>query len=125
MGFCSNIFDILSLDHDTDERLRTGRADQDTAGPFHLLFHFVDRCLHFRKNGGEVDTLVGVTGNAGYAMVGGKKKAVRLIARAINSGTSFMVKQPVFRRAASASTGAAKAAIVSKAEKMCEDIINS
>ena len=80
---------------------------------------------HFRKNGSDVDTLVGVTGNAGYAMVGGKKKAVRMIARSINSGTSFMVKQPVFRRAASASTGAAKAAIVSKAEKMFEDIINS
>ena len=80
---------------------------------------------HFRKNGSDVDTLVGVTGNAGYAMVGGKKKAVRMIARSINSGTSFMVKQPVFRRAASASAGAAKAAIVSKAEKMFEDIINS
>ena len=80
---------------------------------------------HFRKNGGEVNTLVGVTGNAGYAMINGRKKAVRLIARAINSGTSFMVKQPIFRRAASASIGAAQAAIVSKAEKMFEDIINS
>jgi len=79
----------------------------------------------FHKNGGEVDTLVGVTGNAGYVMIGGRKKAVRMIARAINSGTSFMVKQPVFRRAASASKSAAQAAIVSKAEKMFEDIINS
>ena len=78
----------------------------------------------FRKNGSEVDTLIGVTGSAGYVMIGKKPKAVRLIARAINSGTSFMNKQPVFRRAASTSTGAAQAAIVNKAEEMFNEIIN-
>lgn len=79
----------------------------------------------FNKNGGEVDTLIGITGNAGYAMVGKKLKPVRMIARSINSGTSFMQKQPVFRRAASQSQGKAKAAIVSKADEMFNEIINS
>ena len=79
----------------------------------------------FRKEGGDVNTLIGVTGNAGYADVDGKRKPVRLIARAINSGTSFMKKQPVFRKAASMSKGAAQAAIVAKAEEMFNEIINS
>lgn len=78
----------------------------------------------FRKNGGEVDTIVGVTGAAGYAQVGGKQKAVREIARSINSGTSFMQKQPVFRKAVSASKSAAEGAIVAKAENMFNEIIN-
>lgn len=76
----------------------------------------------FRKNGSEVDTLIGITGSAGYVNIGGKPKAVRLIARSINSGTSFMVKQPVFRRAKSSSTGRAKAAMVAKAEEMLQDM---
>ena len=78
----------------------------------------------FNKNGSEVDTLIGITGSAGYVMIGKKPKAVRLIARSINSGTSFMDKQPVFRRAKSSSQSAAKAAIVDKAEKMFNEIIN-
>lgn len=77
----------------------------------------------FDKGGDEVNTLIGISGAAGYATVGGKPKAVRLIARAINSGTSFMHKQPVFRKAASGSQGAAKAAILAKAEQMFNEII--
>ena len=77
----------------------------------------------FRKNGSEVDTLIGITGSAGYANIGGKAKAVRLIARSINSGTSFMVKQPIFRRAKSSSAGKAKAAMVAKAEEMLQERI--
>ena len=76
----------------------------------------------FTKNGSEVNTLVGVSGAAGYADIGGKPKAVRLIARSINSGTSFMPKQPVFRKAKSASQKAAKAAIIRKAEEMLNEI---
>ena len=76
----------------------------------------------FRKDGGEVDTIIGITGRAGYADVGGKQKAVRLIARSINSGTSFMRKQPIFRRAKSSSTGPAKAAMVAKAEAMLQEM---
>lgn len=77
----------------------------------------------FIKTGEEVNTLVGFSGQAGYATVGGKQKAVRLIARAINSGTSFMHKQPVFRKAVTSSQGAAKAAIISKAEQMFNELI--
>lgn len=77
----------------------------------------------FHKDGDGVDTLIGISGQAGYATVGGKPKAVRLIARSINSGTSFMHKQPVFRRAKSKANGPAQAAIVSKAEQMFNEII--
>lgn len=77
----------------------------------------------FDKSGDGVNTVIGISGAAGYANVAGKPKAVRLIARSINSGTSFMEKQPVFRKAVSSSSGAAKAAIVSKAEEMFNEII--
>ena len=78
----------------------------------------------FNKNGSEVDTIIGISGSAGYANVAGKQKAVREIARSINSGTSFMERQPIFRKAKSSSQNAAKAAIVAKAEKMFDEIIN-
>ena len=78
---------------------------------------------HFDKSGDEVNTLIGISGSAGYADVAGRPKAVRLIARSINSGTSFMQKQPVYRKAASQSSGRAKDAIVSKAEQMFNEII--
>lgn len=60
----------------------------------------------FDKNGSEVNTAVGF-GNAGYADVAGKRKPIALIANAINSGTSFMNKQPFIRKAAR--SGGAKA----------------
>ena len=78
----------------------------------------------FDANGSEVNTLIGVSGAAGYANIGGKPKAVRLIARSINSGTSFMPKQPVFQKAKDTARGPAKAAIVKKAEDMLKEIIN-
>ena len=78
---------------------------------------------NFIQSGDDVNTIVGISGAAGYVNVAGKAKAVRLIARAINSGTSFMKKQPVFRKAASGSAGAAKARIVQKAEEMFNEII--
>lgn len=78
----------------------------------------------FNATGSEVNTLVGVTEAGGYAMIGGERKAVRLIARSINSGTSFMKKQPVFRKAKTAAEKTATAAIIRKAEQMYDDIIN-
>ena len=78
----------------------------------------------FRKNGSEVDTLIGISYDSGYTQISGKPKSVAVIARSINSGTSFMKKQPVFRRAKSQSQNAAKAAIVAKAEEMFDEIIN-
>ena len=54
----------------------------------------------FNKNGTEVDTSVGFR-NAGYAKLKGKTKPIPQIVNAINSGTSFMSKQPFVRKAAS------------------------
>ena len=53
----------------------------------------------FDKNGTEVDTSIGYR-NAGYADLKGKKKPIPQIVNAINSGTSFMNKQPFVRKAA-------------------------
>jgi len=79
----------------------------------------------FRKNGSEVDTLIGFTKGEGYVMLGKRKTAVRLIARSINSGTSYMGKQPVFRRAAKKAKGAAEQRMIAKAETMLNEIIGS
>lgn len=76
----------------------------------------------FRKNGSEVETSVGLSGHLGYANIAGKPVAVRKIAYAINSGTSFMTKQPVFRRAATQAKGAASAAIISKADQLIDEL---
>lgn len=76
----------------------------------------------FRGDGGaEVDTIVGVP--EGYTTVNGRKKATKLIARSINSGTSFMQRQPVFRKAQSSSKTAAQEAMVRKADEMIEELV--
>ena len=64
----------------------------------------------FRKNGVSVQTSVGMQ-NSGYAILEGKTKPIPLIANSINSGTSFMKKQPFLRKAFSQKKGAAQAAI--------------
>ena len=51
-------------------------------------------------------------------------KPIGVIANAINSGTSFMKKQPFFRRAVSRSTADAVNAIVNMAEKLFSEIIS-
>lgn len=60
----------------------------------------------FDKNGAEVDTSVGYKAS-GYAVLNGKTKPIPLIVNSINSGTSFMQKQPFIRKAAR--TGGTKA----------------
>ena len=57
----------------------------------------------FNKNGTEVDTSVGFR-NAGYAELKGKIVPIPKIVNAINSGTSFMKKQPFVRKAASSAS---------------------
>lgn len=76
----------------------------------------------FDKNGAEVNTAVGISGKLGYANIGGKQVAVRKIAYSINSGTEFMVKQPVFRRAATQTRAAASEAIAARADQLIEEI---
>ena len=69
----------------------------------------------------EVTTIIGVP--EGYTTVNGRKKATKLIARSINSGTSFMQKQPVFRKAATSSRAEAQAAMIRKADEMIEQLV--
>ena len=57
----------------------------------------------FNKNGTEVDTSVGFR-NAGYAELKGKMVPIPKIVNAINSGTSFMKKQPFVRKSAAQAT---------------------
>ena len=64
----------------------------------------------FKKGVNGVQTSVGLQ-NSGYAQLNGKTKPIPQIANAINSGTSFMEKQPFMRRAFSQSKRAAEAAI--------------
>ena len=67
----------------------------------------------FDKNGSEVNTSVGYKAS-GYAFLAGRRKPIPVIVNAINSGTSFMRKQPFIRRAAS--SGAAKSIEAMKAK---------
>lgn len=64
----------------------------------------------FEKSIIEVNTSVGLQ-NAGYGSLKGKTKPIPQIANAINSGTSFMQKQPFMRKAFSQSKGPAESAI--------------
>ena len=68
----------------------------------------------FKKTKVRVDTSVGMQ-NAGYGSLNGKTVPIPKIANAINSGTSFMKKQPFFRKAM-VKSGAAAAAIESGIE---------
>lgn len=81
----------------------------------------------FRKSGTEVDTAVGFR-NAGYAQLRGKTVPIPVIVNAINSGTSFMKKQPFFRKAASQATPKAMQAMKNAVEtawsKIYNDVMN-
>ena len=77
----------------------------------------------FRKNGLSVDTSVGLS-NAGYGQLGNETKPIPLIANAINSGTSFMQKQPFFRKAVSQAKAGAVSAIDGEIQKRIEEIMN-
>jgi len=70
----------------------------------------------FDKNGTEVDTSVGYRAS-GYAELNGKQKPVPLIVNAINSGTSFMKKQPFIRKAAKNGGPRAMTAMKAKIEE--------
>jgi glutamate synthase domain-containing protein 1 len=75
----------------------------------------------FHKSGTEVDTSVGYQ-NSGYALLKGKVVPVPKIVNAINSGTSFMQKQPFVRKAARQATPKAMAAIKSKIEEVFDEM---
>ena len=77
----------------------------------------------FRKSGTSVNTSVGMS-QSGYGKLGSATKPVPLIAAAINSGTSFMQKQPFFRKAVSQKRAAAQETIESEIKKRIEEIAN-
>lgn len=76
----------------------------------------------FEKNGSEVNTSVGYR-NAGYTTINGKVKPIPQIVNAINSGTSFMQKQPFVRKAATSGAKKAEAAITQMIEQKFNEII--
>lgn len=79
----------------------------------------------FDKNGSEVGTSVGFS-DAGYARAGwknGAMKPIAQVANAINSGTSFMKKQPFVRRAANSAKARAESAIRQRIESDLEELI--
>ena len=77
----------------------------------------------FRGSGGEIDTIIGEP--EGYGMVKGRRKALKLLARSINSGTNFMSRQPVFRKASSQSRAKAQAAMAAEVDRQINEIMNS
>ncbi len=56
---------------------------------------------------------------------GGNAKPIAVIANAINSGTSFMDKQPFFRKAVSQAKGRALSRIESEAQRLADEIIKN
>ena len=77
----------------------------------------------FRKTGVSVDTSVGLS-NAGYGDRKGKQKPIPQIANAINSGTSFMSRQPFFRKAVSQNAGKALEAMDKKIREKIDKKLN-
>ena len=76
----------------------------------------------FRHTGNSVDTSVGYS-RSGYAEINGKRKPVAVIANAINSGTSFMKKQPFIRKAVSQSKDRAGQAIAAEVERLVGEVM--
>lgn len=78
----------------------------------------------FEGGGTEVQTSVGLQ-NAGYATLKGKTVPIPKIANAINSGTSFMQKQPFVRKAATSGGKKAVAAMQKYVEEAFDAIMNN
>lgn len=79
----------------------------------------------FDKNGSEVNTAIGITGS-GYMKRKTKKYKkgvpIAMVARSINSGSSYRAKYPFVRMARAAAKGPAEAAMVDKAEELIDKI---
>lgn len=76
----------------------------------------------FRGSGSEIDTIIGEP--EGYGNVNGRRVPLKLIARSINSGTNFMSRQPVFRKASSQSRGKAQQAMAAEVDRLINEIMN-
>lgn len=71
------------------------------------------------QGGAEISTSVGYN-NSGYALMAGHMRPIPLLVNAINSGTSFMKKQPFVRKANSSGGKKAVSAMKEKIEKSLE-----
>lgn len=119
------------------EEIRKGAETIKTA-PFHYAV-FVTRqpspeekaavleagagIARFSKTGSEVNTSIGYR-NSGYTTIKGKVKPIPKIVNAINSGTSFMKKQPFVRKAATSGAKKAEAAIIKTIEQKFEEYMD-
>lgn len=72
-------------------------------------------------SGAEVNTVVGIAGS-GYKKMVGRSTPVAVLLRSIQSGTSFMVAQPVVRKAINRAKGEASAKIAAEAEARLQQI---
>ena len=78
----------------------------------------------FQTDGTEIDTSVGFR-NAGYAELDGKIRPIPVIVNSINSGTSFMKKQPFIRKAAKSGGEKAIKAMKGKIEGILEEYLKA
>lgn len=74
----------------------------------------------FDKDGTEIQTSVGYS-NSGYSTIKGRRIPIPMIANSINSGTSFLRKQPFFRKAVNSGS---KAAIKAMTEAIETEVKN-
>ena len=77
----------------------------------------------FDRNSGLATTSVGLN-KAGYTDLMGRTVPVAVLVRSIESGTSFMRKQPVFRAAVNRVKGQAEDAIASEVQNRLDQLIN-
>ena len=113
-----------------------GAAGQIRTAPFHYAV-FIQRDVspeekavvqkgigigRFDFNGDGVNTAVGYGRSSGYAMMAGRRKPIPQIANAINSGTSFLNKQPFVRNAAVTGSTKATETIVKKIEEKINEM---
>ena len=75
---------------------------------------------NFRKKDGYFQTKVHISG---YTEVAGRRVATKELARSINSGTSFMRKQPVFRNARNRNKDAISASMMNTAQDELKKLI--
>ena len=76
----------------------------------------------FDQGSDGVNTSVGYGRRSGYAMMAGRMKPIPKIANAINSGTSFLKKQPFVRKAVDSGSPKASDAIVKKIEEKINEM---
>lgn len=89
----------------------------------YIVEHASKGVAKFTKDSDSVQTSIGYS-NSGYAVLNGRTVPVPVIANSINSGTSFMEKQPFIRKAQNASKEKATGKIKEIIEQKMDELIN-